>query len=153
MATLSSILAWRIPWTAGYIPYRVAKRVRHNRSDLARTHAAHRPSCLSQVFCDQWTHNRCADTCSPSGWPITVPDFTPGLMSQHSSSVVSMAAAARVHQLGRVLGCWRRWGAAIPANFGQWAPETLCRPPRAEVLGSGTLSIVGAVFSLWPVVW
>lgn len=115
-------------------------------------HAAHRPSHLSQIFCDQWTHNRCADRCSCSGWLVTAPDFTPALMSQHSSSVVSVAAAARVHQLGRVLGCWQRWGAAIPANFGQWAPETLCRSPRAEVLGSGTLSIVGVGFFLCPVV-
>ena len=115
-------------------------------------HAAHRSSHLSQIFCDQWTHNWCADRCSRSGWLVTVPDFTPALMSQHSSSVVSVAAAARVHQLGRVLGCWQRWGAAIPANFGQWAPETLCRSPRAEVLGSGTLSIVGVGFFLCPVV-
>ena len=92
------------------------------------------PQLFEPNLCVRWTHNRCADRCSPSGWLVTVPDFTPALMSEKNSSVVPVAAAARVHQLGRMLGCWRRWGAAIPANFGRWAPETPCRAPRAEVL-------------------
>lgn len=92
------------------------------------------PQLFEPNLCDRWTHNRCADRCSSSGWLVTVPEFTPALMSEHNSSVVPVAAAARVHRLGRVLGCWWRWGAAIPATFGQWAPETQCRAPRAEVL-------------------
>ena len=40
MATHSSILAWRIPWTEepGGIQSMESQRVRHDRSDLARTH-------------------------------------------------------------------------------------------------------------------
>ena len=40
MATHSSILAWRISWTEepGGLQSRVSQRVRHNSSDLARTH-------------------------------------------------------------------------------------------------------------------
>lgn len=113
----------------------------------------------SQLFepnlCDRWTHNRCADRCSSSGWLVTVPEFTPALTSEHNSSVVPMAAAARVHQLGRMLGCWWRWGVAIPATFGQWAPEAQCRAPRAEVLvvSLPPPSIVRVDFFLCPVVW
>ena len=40
MATHSSILAWRIPWTEepGGMQSMESQRVRHDRSDLARTH-------------------------------------------------------------------------------------------------------------------
>ena len=42
MATHSSILAWRIPWTEepGRLQSTGSQRVRHNRSDLACTHAS-----------------------------------------------------------------------------------------------------------------
>lgn len=67
------------------------------------------PLLVSPAFasdlCDGWTHNQCPDGCLPSGWLVTVPDFSPGaLMSQHPRSEVPVAAAARVHQLGQVLG-------------------------------------------------
>jgi len=41
MATHSSILAWRIPWTGepGGLPSMGSQRVRHDCSDLAHTHA------------------------------------------------------------------------------------------------------------------
>ena len=40
VATHSSILAWRIPWTEdpGGLPSTGSQRVGHDRSDLARTH-------------------------------------------------------------------------------------------------------------------
>ena len=40
MATHSSILAWRIPWTEepGRLQSMGSQRVRHDRSDLARVH-------------------------------------------------------------------------------------------------------------------
>ena len=41
MATHSSILAWRIPWTEvpGRLQSIVLQRVRHDRSDFASTHS------------------------------------------------------------------------------------------------------------------
>ena len=41
MATHSSILAWRIPWTEepGGLQFTGSQRVRHNLSDLAGTHS------------------------------------------------------------------------------------------------------------------
>ena len=41
MATHSSILAWRIPWTEepGELQFMGLQRVRHDLSDLARMHA------------------------------------------------------------------------------------------------------------------
>ena len=43
MATHSSILAWRIPWTEepGGLWSIGSQRLRHNRSDLTHTHTAH----------------------------------------------------------------------------------------------------------------
>ena len=40
MATHSSVLAWKIPWTEepGRLQSRGSQRVGHNRSDLAHTH-------------------------------------------------------------------------------------------------------------------
>lgn len=91
------------------------------------------PQLFEANLYDQWTHNRCPGRCPPSGWLVTVSDFSPALMSQHSSSVVPVAAACHGSPVGQTLGLWWRWGAAIPASFGQWAPETPCRLPRAEV--------------------
>ena len=78
MATHSSILAWRIPWTrnlAGYSPY--GCRVRHNWSDFECTHSwciiLYKFSSVAQLFqtlCDPMD-------CSMPGLPVLyyVPEF------------------------------------------------------------------------------
>ena len=49
IATLSSVLAWRIPWTeeTGRLQFMESQRLGHHRSDLARMHVfLNNPSCF-----------------------------------------------------------------------------------------------------------
>ena len=52
MATHSSVLAWRIPWTEepGRLQSTGSRRVRHNRSDLACMHAERVYPSLANVL-------------------------------------------------------------------------------------------------------
>ena len=52
MATHSSVLAWRIPWTEepGRLQATGSRRVRHNRSDLACMHAERVYPSLANVL-------------------------------------------------------------------------------------------------------
>lgn len=77
-------------------------------------------------------------------WLVTVPDFTPALMSQHNSSVVPVTAAARVHQWELGLGCWQRWELQFQPALWSVAPET----PRRFLLPS-----VGLEIFLCPTAW
>lgn len=54
-----------------------------------------------------WTHNRSPDRCAGSRWLFTAPDLTPALRSQHSSSVVTMAAACHRSPAGQALAAGR----------------------------------------------
>ena len=69
MATCSSILAWRIPWTEepGRLKSIGSQRVRHNWSDLACTHMCFPHACMRAKWV-QWCLILCDPRdCSPQG--------------------------------------------------------------------------------------
>lgn len=80
------------------------KHQKHARVSALTVPARWPSLCLSpQLFqlnlCDWWTQSRCPDWRSLSGWLIT--DFTPALMSQHSSPVVPVATACHSSPAGQ----------------------------------------------------
>ena len=78
MATHSSILAWRIPWTEepGRVQSTGWQRVRHERNDLAHTHVQSGPKLhliQSVGFLKSGSHF------SPSGGLVFLAKVSPGL--------------------------------------------------------------------------
>lgn len=118
-----------------------------------------------------WTHRRRPDRCSASAWLFTAPDYTPALRSQHSSSVVAMAAACHRSLAGQTLAAGRGrscrssrpWtlvsGPRRPRRVGQGrgsccAPAPVCLREGCflcQLLGGARRSWADG--GLWAAVW